>query len=175
MKNYFLILSVTLLFSACNQTGNKTISTAPSVPSLNKEVIDFASDYAMGKFKNPVKSVSADGVVTVAENNYSYVISPLKIYTGLIDYDNLEDAIVSIDYYHDQYVVLTEHLILIKSEDKLTLNRSIESDMRIIGIKDREITAEVYTRSRNGPLANCNVCKEVVKYHFIKGELVRAE
>ena len=168
-KSFFILFFLPLLF-ACNQSKNKS---ADPKAAFRKEVIDFASNYAMGKFKVPVKTTSNDGIVTVAENNYSYVINPSKIYTGLIDYDNIEDAIVSIDYIRDQNIVLSEHLILINSENGLTLNRSIESDMRIISIKDRVITAEVYTRSRNGPLADCHICKEVVKYHFSNGELVK--
>jgi hypothetical protein len=47
--------------------------------------------------------------------------------------------------------------------------------MKILSIKDRVITAEIYTKSRNSPLANCSLCKEVVKYRFKSGELVKTE
>jgi hypothetical protein len=173
-KSAFIILLIPLLLS-CIQNKIKPVDKNSAVNNINQEAIDFASGYATGKFKEPVKTISDDGIITIADNQNSYVINPLKVTSGLIDYDNIEDAIVSIDYYHGLYIVLTEHLILINSENKFTLNRSIESDMKILGIKDRVITAEVYTRSRNGPLANCSVCKEVVKYQFTKGELVRTE
>jgi hypothetical protein len=160
---------------SCGQTKTNTGNKDSQAVQFKKQVIDYATNYAMAKFKTPVKTIANDGTVTIEENQNSYIISPSKVYVGLIDYDNIEDAIVSIDYFHGQFVVLTEHLILINSENKLTLNRSIESDMKILSIKDRVITAEVYTRSRNGPLANCNVCKEVVKYQFRQGELVKIE
>ena len=173
-KSLFLLLFITLLYS-CVQNKNKNGDENSPEVALKKEAIDFATTYAMGKFKAPVKTINNDGIITVAENQYSYVINPSKINTGLIDYDNVEDVIVSIDYFNNQNIVLTEHLILISSENKLTLNRSIESDMKILSIKDRIITCEVYTRSRNGPLADCHVCKEVVKYKFIKGELIKTQ
>jgi hypothetical protein len=175
MKKSFLILFIIPLLYSCVQNKNKTSDEISPELRLKNESIDFATTYVMGKFKTPIKTISNDGTVTITEGQYSYIINPSKIYTGLIDYDNIEDAIVSLDYYHSQNIVLTEHLILINSENKLTLNRSIESDMKILSIKDRVITCEVYTRSRNGPLANCNVCKEVVKYQFRNGELIKTE
>lgn len=175
MKKSLFLLMIIILSCSCAQNKNKTVDEKSPEVALKNEAIDFATTYAMGKFKAPVKTISGDGVITVTENQYNYIISPSKVYTGLIDYDNIEDAIVSIDYYNNQYIVLTEHLILINSENKLTLNRSIESDMKILSIKDRIITCEVYTRSRNGPLADCHVCKEVVKYQFRNGELIKTE
>jgi hypothetical protein len=47
--------------------------------------------------------------------------------------------------------------------------------MKILGIKDGVITAEIYTKSRNSPLANCSLCKEVVKYRFKSGDLIKTE
>jgi hypothetical protein len=175
MKKDLIILFLIPLLISCGRNNNKTSEESSPELRLKQEAIDFATTYAMGKFKAPIKTTSADGTITVTEGQYSYIIAPSKIYTGLIDYDNVEDAIVSLDYYHSQYIVLTEHLFLISSENKLTLNRSIESDMKILSIKDRSITCEVYTRSRNGPLANCHVCKEVVKYQFRQGELIKTE
>lgn len=175
MKKCFFIFILIPLFYSCAQNKNKTSDENSPELRLKHEAIDLATTYASGKFKTPVQTSSADGTITVTEGQYSYIINPSTIYTGLIDYDNIEDAIVSLDYYHSQYIVLTEHLILINSENKLTLNRSIESDMKILSIKDRVITCEVYTRSRNGPLANCHVCKEVVKYQFRQGELIKTE
>ena len=103
-----------------------------------------------------------------------YIIDPAKIMVGLINDDADEDAIITISLYNG-YIEMPESLILIKTDGKLVMNRSIEADMRIMGIKDRIITAEVFTRSRNSPLRNCAVCKEVVKYKFRNGDLVKTE
>jgi hypothetical protein len=173
-KTVFILFLVPLIFS-CAQNKNKTSDENSPELRLKQEAIDFTISYVMGKFKTPVKTISNDGIITFTDNQHSYIINPSKVYTGLIDYDNIEDAIVSIDYYNGQYIVLTEHLILINSENKLTLNRSIESDMKVLSIKDRVITCEIYTRSRNSPLADCHICKEVVKYQFRQGELIKME
>jgi hypothetical protein len=55
------------------------------------------------------------------------------------------------------------------------LSRVIESDMKILGIKNRIITAEILTKSRNSPLRDCDACKEVVKFQFRMGDLIRME
>jgi hypothetical protein len=174
MKKSLFILLLVPLFIAC--ADNKNAGSGNLVSrGVKKEVIDFASVYVNGKLKDPKKSVDKDGIITIAENESSYIIDPAKIYTGLIDEDNKEDAIISIDYYHGQSLVLTEHLILINTDGKLSLSRAIESDMKILGIKDGVITAEIYTKSRNSPLANCSLCKEVVKYRFKSGDLIKTE
>lgn len=175
MKNGFIILFLTSVLLSCTHNDKKA-GNGKSVPTrIKKEVMNYASTYVSGKLKDPKETVAADGIVTIKEDQISYVIDPSRIYAGLIDDDSKEDAIISIDYYHGQYLVLTDHLILINTNGKLMLNREIESDMKILGIKDRIITAEIYTKSRNGPLADCSHCKEVVKYRFKSGELVKAE
>jgi hypothetical protein len=175
MKRSYIILSFIPLLLSCTHNGNNAGSENAAAQRLKKEVIDFAVNYVNGKFKEPKKTVAPDGIITIGENQTSYIINPSKISIGLIDDDNTDDAIISIDYYHGQYLILTEHLILINTDGKLMLNRVIESDMKILGIKDRVITAEIYTRSRNGPLAGCSLCKEVVKYRFKSGDLIKTE
>ena len=173
-KSFFTFLLIPLLLS-CAHNDKKQDAGNSVAPKIKKEVMEYASNYVNGKLKDPVKTVAPDGAITIGENQTSYIIDPAKISAGLIDDDNSVDAIVSIDYYHGQYLVLTEHLILINTEGKLTLNRVIESDMKILGIKDRVITAEVYTKSRNSPLSDCSLCKEVVKYRFKSGDLIKVE
>lgn len=172
MRKSILFLFAILIFASCNRSDRK----AEASMKIKKEAIDLASDYVNGKLNNPKKVVSPDGIITTTgDGQTNYVISPSMIKTGLIDDDDNEDAIISVDYYNGQFLVLTEHLVLINTEGKLLLSSAIEADMRILGISNRIITAEVFTKSRNGPLANCHVCKEVVKYRFKLGELVRTE
>jgi hypothetical protein len=175
MKKSFLVLFLMPLLLSCGHIDKKNENGNPVTPKVKKEILALASDYVNGKFKEPKKTVENDGIITIGENKTNYIIDPAKINVGLIDDDNTNDAIISVDYYNGQNLVLTEHLILINTEGKLTLNRVIESDMKILGIKDRVITAEIYTRSRNGPLANCSLCKEVVKYRFKTGDLIKTE
>jgi exosome complex RNA-binding protein Csl4 len=147
--------------------------------------MDIAIKYAMDKFTEAKKTVAKDGIVTVTDNQIKYIaidnnqikyiIDPAKIVVGLIDDDENEDAIITISSINGQYLEMPEHLILIKTDGKLMLNRVIESNMKVLGLKDRVITAEVSTRSLNSPLRDCSECKEVVKYQFRAGDLVRME
>jgi hypothetical protein len=171
-KNIFILFIFPLLFSC---SDNKSGLRNSADLRIKQEVIDLATSYVNGKFKAPAKTVDKDGIITISENQTSYIIDPAKIYMGRIDDDDSDDAIISIDYYHGQYLVLTEHLFLLNTGSKLNFIRAIESDMKILSIKDRVITAEIYTKSRNSPLANCSLCKEVVKYRFKSGELVKTE
>jgi hypothetical protein len=178
-KSCFTIFILFILLS-CAQNKN-----GGSVISVRKEAMDAAVRYARDKFKEAKETVGGDGVVTVADNqvNYispvayqlKYVIDPSKIMIGQINDDSIEDAIVYIAVINIQDLETPEHLILIKTEGKLVINRVIETNMRVLGIKNRIITAEVSTRSLNSPLRDCNVCKEVVKYQFKSGDLIRAE
>lgn len=176
-----MILLLIPLFLSCKQNDKK----AGSEKSIKKEVLDVAIKYARGKFTTSKETVDASGVVTVQDSivnlilskayQVKYVIDPSKIKYGLIDDDSTTDAIVYISDINAQDLESPELLILLNTDGKFILNRSIESSMRIIGIKDRIITAEVYTRSINSPLRDCHLCKEVVKYKFKSGDLVRVD
>jgi hypothetical protein len=82
---------------------------------------------------------------------------------------------ISISTYQGQYQTVSEQLIILRSGDGFKLASAIESDMRIISLKDRIITADVPEHSRNTPLFNCPSCWEVVKFQYKIGELVKVE
>lgn len=178
MKTYLIaIITLSFLFSCTNSSNNND-----SINRTRKEAMDVAVKYVSDKFKESRADVATDGTVTVTDSQKNfvalsnkkikYIIDPAKVIIGLIDGDNKEDAIITVSSYIDEYPQIPEHLIVISTDGKLALNRAIETDMRIIGLKDRLITAEIYTHSRNTPLHDCSVCKEVVKYQFNKGDLV---
>jgi hypothetical protein len=170
------------LFALLLSCTNKNSKTGPG-SQLHNEVMEFAVRYASSKFRESKQTVSNDGIVTITDNqiNYimtttnqvKYIVDPAKIVIGLIDDDAIEDAIITIFSFRGQYEEVPETLILIKTDGKFVLSRAVESDMKVLGIKDRLITAEILTRSRNSPLRDCNSCKEVVKYRFKTGDLVR--
>jgi hypothetical protein len=176
-KTLFLIVIIPLFFS-CGRN-----SKINAKKSTEKEIMETAVRYAREKFQEPKDTMAFDGTVTVEEgrNNIlvpdaykvKYIIDPSKIVTGLIDDDENEDAIVYVSSITGQDMENPENLILIKTEGKYMLNRVIESNMKVLGISNRIITAEVSSRSPNTPLRNCHVCKEVVKYKFKSGDLIR--
>jgi hypothetical protein len=179
-KSIFLLFLIPILVS-CSHNDKK----AESESAIKKEVMDIAIKYAMGKFKDAKETVGRFGIVTVVDNKVNfvtrdpyqskYIIDPLRIMIGLIDDDPNEDAIITIYSVNGQKLETPEHLIIIKTEGKYMLNRVIESNMKVLGVKDRIITAEVSTRSPNTPLRDCSECKEVVKYKFRAGDLIRIE
>lgn len=186
-KSYFILLKLLIFvfcllpFISCTQNDNKP----GSGNLIKKEVMDIALKYARDKFKEPKETVAKNGIVTISENQQNFVtleknqleytIDPSEIVTGLINDDSGKDAIITISSARGQYLEAPEHLILIKTDGKLMLNRVVESEMTVIGIKDMIITAEVRSHSRNTPLRDCSVCKEVVKYQFRDGDLIRIE
>jgi hypothetical protein len=121
------------------------------------------------------KTIDENGIVTISNKEKYYIIDPSKIFTGLIDDDQTKDAIISLDTYYKDNQTTSEHLIITDSGETMMLNRAIESDMKVLGIKDRSITAEVPSHSRNSPLFNCASCREVVKYRFLNGDLIKSE
>jgi hypothetical protein len=179
-KSIFILILIPILVT-CSHKDNK----AASESAIKKEVMDIAIKYAMGKFNDAKETVGRFGIVTVVDNKVNfvtkdtyqskYVIDPLRIMIGLIDDDQNEDAIITIYNVNGQKLETPEHLIIIKTEGKYILNRVIESNMKVLGVKDRIITAEVSTRSPNTPLRDCSECKEVVKYQFRAGDLIRIE
>jgi hypothetical protein len=178
-KSAYFLLSVFLLFSCSN--NKKADSENPA----RKEIMDIAIKYVKDKFKETKEIIATNGIITIVDNQLHflamtdnqtrYIIDPAKIVFGYIDSDAKEDAIMTLNSFKGQFEELPEHLILINTEGKFMLNRVIESNMKILEIKNRIITAEVSSRSLNSPLRDCSSCKEVVKYRFIQGDLIKAE
>jgi hypothetical protein len=173
MRGSIILFIIAGLLTACNLNSGTDRIDNTSEKEIRKQVIVIAENYALSQLKDGEKTVQRDGTIILRDSQRTYVIDPGKIFVGLIDNDANKDAIVSVDTYGNQYPEQTEHLILLKSNGKFMLIRAIESDMKILGIKDRVITAEIHTRSRNSPLYDCAACKEVVKYQFKEGDLIR--
>ncbi len=179
MKPFFYSILLLSIVISCKNNGTNSES------ELKKQAIEIAVKYVMEKFEEPIQSIDNDGIITINERHVNfiikdtkqinYVINPSKIAFGLIDEDSNKDAIVTISSFTGNYLELPEHLFLINSEGKLILSRVIESYMKIMGIDNMVITAEVPTRSPNSPLRDCSVCKEIVKYKFQTGDLIKID
>jgi hypothetical protein len=180
MKKILIAIIFLPLLIACSNKDN-----AESRKLITKEVMDLATKYASEKFKEPVITTEVGGIVTIVDKQIDfisadrrplkYIITPANITIGLINDDPDQDAIITITSSKGDFELTPEHLIIISSEGKLMLNRVMEEEMTVLGIKDQVITAEVRSHSRNTPLRDCNACKEVVNFVFKSGDLVRKE
>lgn len=168
---FFIILLLALC--SCN-TGEEKVSGLKE-KKIRKNAITIAEDYISKQLKNDRTREEHDGVIVLGDDQKKFVINPERIYMGLINEDDEPDAIVSIERYTGQFQTVSEHLFILRSGNKYELITSVESDMRILRLDDRTITAEVPTHSRNSPLFNCPSCREVKKFKFSKGELILTE
>ena len=166
MKQYFLLVILTLFLTACDQNSENMI---------RKEVLSIAEDYVTGNLSDTTKITLDNGTMIIGDDQKTYVIDPEKIFIGFIDSDTKKDAIISLLPYRGNIEVTTEHLFIINTSGRLLLIRTLESDMKILEIKDGVITAEIPEYSRNSPLFDCPSCWEVVNYRFINGELRKIE
>jgi hypothetical protein len=173
-RNYFLVFLPAILLS-CTGNDNNTGPGTHIKPSIKKQVMSIAVDYVREKFKDPQQSVLKNGAVRIGDDQMTYIIDPATIVTGLIDNDANEDAIVTITSYKGKFPAKTEHLILIKTNRKLKLTRVIEADMKILGIKEMIIFAEISKFPSDSPAYGCAICKEVVKFQYRDGNFVKTE
>ena len=181
MKKYYFLLFLISIFTSCN--NEKTRVSSEKI--LKDEAMDVAVKYASSKFNQARQTVEKNGTIIIQESRenfvalsgeeFKYILDPANITIGLIDDDNIPDAIVSISPVKGLYFEVPEILIITRTEGNYIINRVLESDMKILQLKGREITAEITTKSRNSPLRNCSACKEIVKYRFRNGDLIKSE
>jgi hypothetical protein len=162
VSNFLLILVILLLTGSCS-TEQK----------IKDRLLAVAEDYVSGQLKNPEKKVLKDSTIMIGDTMKRYFIQPSQVYAGLINEDETIDGVVSVTSLEKSGKMLNEHLIIINTGGKYLMVRSVESEMRILSVKNRVITADVPTHPVNNPLHDCPVCREVIKYQFRNGELVK--
>ena len=163
-----LSCTVTLLlmvFLGCNSQKNKL--------TLKEHLIKVATDYASKQLRNPEVKTLQDSTVMIGDTSKRYFIQTSGVFTGLIDGDDRPDGIVSMTSMAKRGGRLTELLIILNSNDKYLMVKSVESDMKILSLKDRVITAEVPTHPVNNPLHDCPVCIVVERFRFENGGLTK--
>jgi len=176
MRTIGLIISLLLsLLPGCSRNAGTGSSDERASIKIKKQVTAVAEKYIESQLVNAKRTVMKDGSIMFSNDQKKFVIEPSKIFTGLIDDDQETDALVSLSTYDTQYQTESEQLVILKTGNEFTLAGAIESDMRVISLKDRIITADVPEHTRNSPLFNCQSCWEVVKLKYNKGEFVKTE
>lgn len=171
MRINFLIFITLITLTSCHHDGSDI--SEKSLKKLKDKVISITEDYVKTTLNNKKRSVSPNGTITIGDSLKRYVIDPAKIFTGLIDEDLNNDAIVTVFSFKGDYLDLIEHLIILDTNGKLMLIKAIESDMNILKLENRVITSELPTRPRSSPLFYCSSCREIVNYEFKDGDLIR--
>jgi len=174
MKPYYISIIIILVLG-CSQNSGTDRTDNTSKIKIKKQVTAVAEKYIKSQLNDAKRTAMKDGTIIFSNDQKKYVIEPAKIFTGLIDDDQEADALVTLPIYDRQFQTASEQLVILKVGNEFTLAGSIESDMRIISLKDRIITADVPEHSRNNPLFNCESCWEVVRLKYIMGEFVKAE
>jgi hypothetical protein len=175
MRICFLLSILAVLIFACSQEPGIVRKEGFRGKKIIKEALVIAENYAIDQLEDPGKRIVNEGTVIIEDNQRRFVIEQNNIFTGLIDTDRHTDAIVTLENYRGAWQSVTEHLLLIRKGNELVLTSVIESDMKILGIKNGAITAEVPTHPRNSPLFDCPSCREVINYQFREGALIKMD
>jgi len=171
MRIKVLIITLLAITISCNY--EESDNSERSLIKVKDKVISISADYVRTSLSNTKQTVSQNGTITIGDSLKRYIIDPSKIFTGYIDDDQTTDAIVTIISFKGDYLDLIEHLIILNTNGKLMLIRAIESDMTILKLENRVITAELPTHPRTSPLFYCSSCREIVNYEFKDGDLIR--
>ena len=143
--------------------------------AFKRKLIEVAKEYISRQLRNPETHVLNDSTVMLGDSTRRYFIQPSQVHAGLIDDDDRMDGIVSVTSMSRTGGVMNEHLIILDTGGKLMMVRSVESDMKILSIRDRIITADLPTHPANNPLHNCPVCIVAVRYRFRNGDLEKTD
>jgi hypothetical protein len=175
MRISYLIIIIAFSFIHCTRISPEGQPDNTSDSRIRKQAVKVAEKYILGQLKDPERTEIKSGLIIFDDGQKKYIINPAMIFTGLIDEDSSKDAIMTLTVFQGSYQIESEQLIILRKNKEFVLVSSIESDMQIISLIDRIITADVPEHSRNNPLFTCESCWEVVKYQFKTGELLRIE
>lgn len=174
MKTYLLIILGGFVAS-CNQGGTSGQNINNTEIKTREEAILAVETYLKNQLPDARLTLSNDGLITISGGRTGYSVDPSRIIIGKIDDDGNKDAIIPVFVLRGQDLAGYEHLIMLQLDGKFVVVKTLNNVLKVIGIKDRIILAEVSTVPPDSPGFGCAECKEVVKYLYIKGEMVRSE
>jgi hypothetical protein len=175
MRLYYLLFILAGLLASCTQNDSNTKLGKKAGGKTKDEVISFVENYFKDKTKDARIFIDEDGLITITNDMTGYKINQPKIVTGLIDENKTDDAIVPFYTLRGQSVMGYYHMILLNSADTFKVLTTMNNVFNIHGIKNRKIIAEVSTVTPDSPGFGCAECKEVVKYKYRDGNLVKVE
>lgn len=175
MRLYFIIIILGGFLASCTGNNQEGQTKNKTDKKTRKEVISSVENYLKEKLNNPRVSVDQFKMICISDSVEGFQINQSKISIGKIDEDKVDDAIVPVYVLRGQSVMEYDHLVVLNSAGKYKVVKTMNDVFNIHGIKNREIIAEVSTVAPDSPGFGCNECKEIVKYRYKDGDLVRAE
>lgn len=137
------------------------------------KAIELAVSYSASRLDSARVYTDSSGVVSIGDSILRYVIHPDAAFRGMIDPSlNTEQILVSIDSLHDPYLVPVYHLLLKYHNDSLQIQYIVQSDMRVLEIRNGIIVAEIPTHDPSSPLYYCSECRDTVRYKMYKGKIL---
>lgn len=175
MRVYFLLLSILMFATSCNSpAGNRKTNKDIDEQTRNK-AIEICENYIKSQINEPEKIVTRDGLIIIGDNFQKYIINPGNIYSGDLNDDNKDDAILTLDRFQGQFQVPSEQLFMLNQRGKLVLAGIMEFDMRVIKLENGIITAQVPEHTRSSPLFSCEDCQDTIRYTFKNDKMVPIE
>ena len=165
MRNVCMLLTLISFLVSCTN-GNKTLKDDSFDKNIRKQAVKVAEIFAMSQLRDTKRTKSKNGLVIISADDSKYLIDPSKIVTGKIDEDTTKDAIVPVYIFRNQTLARTEHLILINKDKKFRIVKVLDSEMKVLAIKERVIYIEISKIASDSPNYGCNICKEIIKYRF---------
>ena len=175
MKKYFLLIILGSFIVACAQNDSTGRSEHKAGGKTRDQIIGFVENYLKEKLNDPMVSVDQFYMISISDSVAGYLINQSGIVIGKIDEDKVDDAIVPVYVLRGQSVMEYDHLVLIDSAGTYKVIKTMNDVFNIHGIENREIIAEVSTVAPDSPGFGCAECREVVKYKYKDGDLVRVE
>jgi hypothetical protein len=167
-QKYYHLLIISWLLVRCG-TGvdeNKRI---------RQLTLEEAGRYSVTLLNSTSHETSGNGITRYGDDAHRITVDPGRLFTGYVDEDDQKDAIITIVGTENGMLERIEHLVYLNTGSGLSLAATLESDMRILKLEDRVITAELPTHPRTSPLYNCDACRDTVKYSFRNGRLEKVE
>jgi hypothetical protein len=162
---------------ACSSSGIKDAGHAPekNVSKITRtQVAEAVKDYFMKNLVNPVAGENNE-LFRIQGDKEICMVKFTEIFTGKLNNDEKEDAIVSYSYEKTGSKPVKKHLILI-NDGGLHIVKDFTAPMVVLALSDRRVIAEVDNSSPDIPWQQgCHTCKETVIFRLQGDSLVRSE
>lgn len=161
---YFLMLMV-----SCNNSSSKSNSTT-TLALVSKA----AENYSLNKLKAGKVSKN-NGVVSVSDSVFKYVLEVKGTVYGRIDADTLTDAVLPVRIFRGMTPLRVEHIVLLKSETGFNHATTMNNIFKVRRIEDNSIVAEYTDLPFDSPIYGCTECIRVYKYKLNEAGLSKTD